>query len=140
LVERVAGKSVPEIFAAEGEAGFRHREVEAVRAAARGPRSVISLGGGALVSRAVRLAVRKTGHLVWLRAAVALCAERAASGRPLLAGNPAARLEGLAAARLPIYERLSDAVAEMVPGLSPQQLAAQVASMIVALEAQRAHG
>jgi len=138
-IERAAGRTVPEIFASEGEPGFRQREAEAVRAAARGPRAVISLGGGALGSRAVRLAVRKSGHLLWLRAPVPLCVERAATGRPLLAGNPAARLEELAAARHPIYERLADAVAEVVPGLSPQQLAAQTAAMVVALEAQRAH-
>jgi len=139
VIERSAGKSVPEIFASEGEAAFRQREADAARAAARGPRSVISLGGGALGSRAVRLAVRKTGHLLWLRAPVALCAERAATGRPLLAGNPAARLAELAAAREPIYARLADAVLEVVPGAGPQQLAAQAASAVSALEAQRAH-
>jgi chorismate synthase len=139
LVERAAGKSVPEIFASEGEAGFRQREAEAVRAAARGPRGVISLGGGALGTRAVRLAVRRTGHLVWLRSPVALCAERAASGRPLLAGDPAARMAELAQARDPLYARLADGVADVVPGLSPQQLAAQAAAIVTALEAQRAH-
>jgi shikimate kinase len=138
-VERAAGKSVAEIFAAEGEAGFRQRETEAVRAAARGPRSVISLGGGALGSRSVRIAVRRTGHLVWLRAPVSLCAERAVSGRPLLAGDPAGKLAELAAARDPLYARLADGVADVVPGLSPQQLAGQVAAIVAALEGQRAH-
>jgi shikimate kinase len=138
-IERAAGKTVAEIFAAEGEPGFRQRETEAVRAAARGPRSVISLGGGALGSRPVRLAVRKTGHLIWLDAPVALCAERAATGRPLLAGNPSARLAELAAARQPVYARLADATVQVVPGLAPEQLAAQAAAAIAALEAQRAH-
>jgi len=139
LIERAAGKSVPEIFASDGEAAFRQREIEAIRAAARGPRSVISLGGGALGSRAVRLAVRKTGHLLWLRAPVALCAERAATGRPLLAGNPAGRLAELAAAREPTYSRLADATLEVVSGLAPPQLAAQGAAAVAALEEQRAH-
>ena len=139
LIERAAGKSVPEIFAAEGEAAFRQREIETIRAAARGSRSVISLGGGALGSRAVRLAVRRTGHLLWLRAPVALCAERAATGRPLLAGNPAGRLAELAAAREPIYSRLADATLEVVSGLAPPQLAAQAAAAVAALEEQRAH-
>src|SRR5207237_9259047 len=103
MLERGAGKSGPEVVSSEGEAGFRNREVEAVRAAARGPRSVISVGGGALGSRAVRLAVRKTGHLLWLRAPVSLCAERAATGRPLLAGNPQVRLAHLAIAAEPMY-------------------------------------
>jgi len=101
---------------------------------------VISLGGGALGSRAVRLAVRKTGHLLWLRAPVALCAERAATGRPLLAGNPAARLAepgGGAGADLRAAGRRR--FLEVVPGAGPQQLAAQAASAVSALEAQRAH-
>src|SRR2546430_5804632 len=119
VVERGAGKSVPDLFTSEGEAGFRNREVEAVRAAARGPRSVISVGGGALGSRAVRLAGRKTGHLLWLRAPVSLCAERAAAGRPLLAGNPHARLAELATPREPVYARLAGALGEGVTGAAP---------------------
>jgi chorismate synthase len=138
-IERAAGKSLAEIFTGEGEAGFRAREAEAVRAAARGPRSVISLGGGAVTTRAVRLAVRRSGHLLWLRAPVSLCAERAATGRPLLAGDPAGKLAELAAAREPIYARLADAVLDVVPGLGPEPLAAQAAALITALEAQRAH-
>lgn len=138
-IERAAGKSVADLFAAEGEQGFREREAQAVRAVARGPRSVVSLGGGALTTRAVRLAVRKTGHLVWLRAPVALCAERALSGRPLLAPDPAARLRELADARTPVYARLADGVVEVQPGLAPAQLAAQAAALVSALEAQRAH-
>ena len=140
LVEKAAGRSIPEIFSRDGEAEFRRREVEALRAAASGPRSVISVGGGALGSRAARLLVRKTGHLLWLRAPVALCAERAATGRPLLEGDPAARLAALAAAREPLYARLADAVVEVQAGLSPAQLSAQVAAAVAALEAQRAHG
>jgi hypothetical protein len=45
----------------------------------------------------------------------------------------------LAAAREPLYGRLADAVLEVVPGLAPQQLAAQGAAAVFALEAQRAH-
>jgi chorismate synthase len=140
LIEKAAGKSVPEIFSSGGEREFREREAEAIRAAARGPRSVISIGGGALGSRAVRLAVRRTGNLLWLRAPLALCAARSATGRPLLAGDPAARLAELAKAREPVYARLADATLEVQPELSPQQLAAQAAAVVSALEAQRAHG
>jgi shikimate kinase len=130
---------VAEIFSEEGEAGFRACEAEAARAAARGPRSVISMGGGAVTTRAVRLAVRRSGHLLWLRAPLSLCAERAATGRPLLAGDPAVRMAELAAAREPLYARLADGVLEVVPGLGPEPLAAQAAALIAALEAQRAH-
>jgi len=139
-IEKAARKSVAQIFADEGEPGFRAREAEAVRAAVRGPRSVISLGGGALLTRAVRLAVRSSGHLLWLRAPVDLCVSRATSGaRPLLAGDAPAKLAKLAEERNPLYARLADAVVEVVPGLSPELLAAQAAAAVVALEAQRAH-
>jgi chorismate synthase len=139
-IERAAGKSVADIFASEGEAGFRAREAAAVQAAVRGPRSVVSLGGGAVTSRAVRLAVRKSGHLLWLRAPLQLCVQRAASApRPLLAGDAVKRMGELAAAREPIYTRLADAVLEVVPQLSPESLAAQAAAAVAGLEAQRAH-
>jgi chorismate synthase len=130
---------IPAIFAAEGEAGFRAREAAALLAVLAGPRSVIALGGGAVLSRSVRLAVRKTGHLVWLRAPVELCLSRAGAGsRPLLAGDAAARLAELAALRNPLYARLADGAVD-VAGLSPQQIAALAAASVRALEAQRAH-
>ena len=138
-IERAAGKRVAEIFSTEGEEGFRHREAEALRAAVRAPRCVISLGGGAITTRAVRHFVRRSGHLLWLRAPVELCIERAGTGRPLLAGDPAAKMRALATAREPLYARLADAVLEVVPGLAPEPLAAQAAAAVAALEAQRAH-
>jgi hypothetical protein len=45
----------------------------------------------------------------------------------------------LAEARTPIYSRLADAVLDVPPGLAPEQLAAQAAAAVAALEAQRAH-
>ncbi len=138
-IAAAAGAAIPEIFKRSGEPHFRALEADAIRTAVRGSRSVISLGGGALGTRAVRLAVRRTGHLLWLRAPVPLCVERAGTGRPLLAGDPAARLTELAAAREPLYARLADAVIDVQAGITPQQLAAQAAAAVQALEAQRAH-
>ena len=81
--------------------------------------------------------IRRTGHLIWLRAPADLCASRAPNGRPLLGSEPAARLAQLAAARDPVYERLADAVID-VPGLTAAQVAGQCAAAARALEAQRA--
>src|SRR6476661_5383130 len=47
LIAAEAGMTVPDIFAAEGEAGFREREARAVRAAGARRRTVIATGGGA---------------------------------------------------------------------------------------------
>jgi len=136
-IERGAGRSVPEIFAAEEESGFRAREAAAIRAAVVGPRSVIALGGGAVTTRAVRHWVRRTGHLVWLRAPADLCATRAPTGRPLLGTDPAARMAQIAQARDPLYARLADAVVDVV-GSTAAQVAEQCASAVRALEALRA--
>jgi chorismate synthase len=140
-IETAADQRIPEIFAAEGEAGFRKREADVIRGLSRGPEArVISLGGGALLTRSVRLAVRATGHLLWLRAPAELCLQRAASGeRPLLAGDAAARMAELSAQREPLFARLADAVVDVQPGITPEQLAAQAAAVTFALEAQRAH-
>jgi chorismate synthase len=136
-IERAAGRTVPEIFAAEQESGFRAREAAAVRAATRAPRSVVALGGGAVTLRAVRHWVRRTGHLIWLRGPVELCASRAASGRPLLGADPRTRMAELAAAREPLYGRLADAVVD-VTGMSAAQVADHCAAAVRSLEAQRA--
>jgi chorismate synthase len=136
-IERAAGRSIPEIFAAEEESGFRAREAAALRTVAAGPRSVVALGGGAVTSRGVRHWIRRTGHLVWLRAAPDLCAARAPTGRPLLGADPRGRMAQLAAERDPLYARLADCVVD-VSGLNPEQVAGQCAAAIQALEAQRA--
>jgi chorismate synthase len=136
-IERGAGRSIPEIFAAEQESGFRAREAAALRAAVAGPRSVIALGGGAVTTLAVRHWVRRTGHLVWLRAPADLCATRAPTGRPLLGADPAGRMAQIAAARDPLYARLADAVVDVV-GSTQSQVAEQCAAAVRALEAQRA--
>jgi chorismate synthase len=136
-IERDAGRTVPEIFAAEQESGFRQREAAAVRAVAPAPRSVVALGGGAVTIRAVRHWVRRTGHLVWLRGPADLCASRAPSGRPLLGADPQRRMAELAVARDPLYARLADAVVD-VAGLTAAQVADQCAAAVRSLEAQRA--
>jgi chorismate synthase len=136
-IERSAGRSVPEIFAAEKESGFRAREASALRAAVNGPRSVIALGGGAVTTRGVRHWIRRTGHLLWLRAAADLCASRAPSGRPLLGADPGGRMGQLAAERDPLYARLADAAVE-VAALTAAQVAEQCAAAVRSLEAQRA--
>lgn len=48
LIATAAGRSVTEIFAHEGEQGFRARESSAVSTIALGPPCVVALGGGTL--------------------------------------------------------------------------------------------
>src|SRR4029450_7991537 len=47
LIEDDAGKAVADIFAAEGEAGFRKRETAALLEVAKQRKTVVATGGGA---------------------------------------------------------------------------------------------
>jgi shikimate kinase len=98
-IERSAGRSVREIFAEEGEAGFRARERDAVEALL-GSGAVVALGGGAMAQGELRSRLRGHGPVVHLRVSPERVLERLgdAGERPLLAGlSPAQRLERLEA-------------------------------------------
>lgn len=100
-IEKTAELTIAEIFAREGEAGFRKRE-RAVLEALPDRRCVVALGGGAVASAENRLVLREKGRLVWLDARPETIVERvgAASERPLLAGlDRAGRLAKLAELR-----------------------------------------
>lgn len=129
-VESAAGRSVREIFDADGEDAFRALERAAVRTAATDPEpAVIACGGGVAVDPENRALLRDHGFVVWLDAPVTELAERAArapGARPLLAtGDPVATLDRLAAARRDAYAEIAhtrvetdgrsvDAVADLV--------------------------
>jgi len=109
LVEQQAGMSIPEIFAAEGEAGFREREAAVLAAVAAGADQVIATGGGAVLRPANREALRASGLVIWLYAPPEALYHRAkAQGverRPLLAGaDPLERLQALANEREAAYQ------------------------------------
>ena len=107
-IERASGRAIAEIFAREGEAGFRARELAAVEAC-RGHGAVVALGGGAVTQPAVRERLRGCGTVVYLRARPETLLARVgdASERPLLAGLDApgrlARLRELLAQREAAY-------------------------------------
>lgn len=107
LIEARAGRPIPEIFAAQGEAGFRRLEAEVCAELAARDGLVVAPGGGALLDPANRRAFERTGLIICLRATPeALLARLAqAGGRPLLEGaDPAGRLAALLAARRALYD------------------------------------
>ncbi|WP_125610412.1 shikimate kinase [Specibacter cremeus] len=103
---------IPGIFASHGEHHFRRLEARAVADVLdrRGDQvCVLSLGGGAVLdSGTQQLLARAT--VVYLRAGLETVRERITrtTGRPLLAEDPVAAWQRLAAARAPVYERLAD--------------------------------
>lgn len=106
LIEERAGRSIPEIFAAQGEGAFREMEREVIaRLAAQEETAVISTGGGAVLDPANRAAMRGSGAVAWLDVPPSVLARRAVGGRPLLEGREKAqRMEELLAERRPHYE------------------------------------
>ena len=103
-----AGRSIPEIFAEQGEAGFRALEGAACRDVARGDEAVIATGGGALLDPGVRASFDTTGTIVCLTCDVDEILRRldGSGERPLLdppAGDRRERIERLLAERAEAY-------------------------------------
>ncbi len=114
LVEQRAGRPIPAIFAAEGEAGFRALERAVVAEVAGRRGQVIATGGGVVTDPANLAALRAGGLVVYLAARPETLAARVAgSDRPLLAGaaDPAARIREILARREAAY-RAADVVVE----------------------------
>lgn len=106
VIESQAKMSVAQIFAAEGESGFRTREITALNNITAQPQGVYALGGGTLLNPSAREAADKAGQVLCLEADLDTLVERlrAEDGvRPLLAGDPAARLQTLLTERSAHY-------------------------------------
>lgn len=101
VVER-AGRSIPDIFAAEGEEGFRRREHEVLCDTAKESGLVIAAGGG-VVTRPENLdPMRQNSRIIWLRRELN---RLPVEGRPLSQANP---LEELYRRREPLYRAAAD--------------------------------
>lgn len=111
-VRRWVGASIPEIFAAEGESGFRRYEATVVRELATVPDLVLSLGGGTVLSDDNVADLTLSGALILLDADLATLVRRVGKGRgrPLLEGNPEQALRELVVARGPRYREVADVV------------------------------
>ena len=108
-IEQRTGRTVADIFAADGEQEFRRIEEEVVRAALADHDGVISLGGGAVTSPGVCDAL--AGHTVIYLEIGAREGVRRTGGntvRPVLAGpDRAEKYRALMAKRVPLYRRVA---------------------------------
>lgn len=110
-IELAAGMSVPDIFASEGEAGFRRREIALIGELTSRQRIVVATGGGMVVNPSIRATLKQLGPCVRLTATPAEYARRlgphAAERRPMLQGaNLTERIATLLAEREPAYADL----------------------------------
>ncbi len=138
-IERVEGRSIPDIFGNDGEAAFREIEANVLRQALGGDRVVIATGGGAVLDESIwsaDLLKHPSTLVIWLDAAATTLASRLlrqagergdAGGRPLLQGDVAGRLRSMRAARQEIYAR-ADVVLD-VEGRNTVSIASDIAEL-----------
>jgi shikimate kinase len=127
-ITRNAGRSIPEIFDAEGEQGFRSRETAALTALANVPASVVACGGGIVLIDENRRLLKQTGVVVYLKVSAEEAIARIGdtTGRPLLAHGDAAHMAAtLLATRETLYGTVADAVVD-TGGLTPERVAGAV--------------
>lgn len=101
-----AGRSIPAIFADDGEERFRELETRALKEALQSGACVLSTGGGMLIREENRRILREAGPVICLTASVDEILERVATdgSRPLLAvDDPAAKVGALLAERAAVY-------------------------------------
>lgn len=127
-VEQMVGRSVAEIWAAEGEAGFRHLEARVLAdALASTSPSVIAAAGGTVLDPANRRLLRMHTPVVWLRAEAETLVRRLGlgEGRPLLAGDVAGAVARLDAERRPLYADVADVIVD-VDNLSADEVVERI--------------
>ena len=91
VIEERTGRSIPDIFASDGEAAFRQMELETLQNILEevGKQIILSLGGGTVMTAECAELVREKTLCIYLRTGVETLVDRLSSeteGRPLL--NP----------------------------------------------------
>ena len=104
IIAEQAGMSIPEIFAAEGENGFRARETAVLRELGKRSGAIISTGGGCVTKEENYNLLHQNGVIVWRQRDVSLLSRK---GRPISLSRD---LNELYAERKPMYERFADIV------------------------------
>jgi shikimate kinase len=106
-IEVEQGRSVTEIFDAEGEAGFRALEARALVAASTHDPAVIACGGGVVLEPANRVTLRNTGTCVYLNVSLDVLEARVEpdADRPLIRSQ--GDLSRLLEIREPLYREFA---------------------------------
>lgn len=137
VIESAAGQTIREIFAGEGEDGFRQREQAALeQAAATVAPCVIALGGGAILRAANQQVIQRTGRVVWLTGSPAALLARIQADtttgqrRPSLSrSSDYDEIVEILAVRTPIYQRLANLTVD-TDGRTPEEIVADIADWL----------
>lgn len=100
LIVQKAEKSIPDIFAEQGEKGFRAIEAEVVREVGKEKELVIATGGGVIVTPENHDALRQNGTVIFINRNIDVLPK---DGRPLSQQND---LRDMYEKRLPLYRSI----------------------------------
>ncbi len=142
-IEQHAGRTIREIFAEDGETGFRDWETQAIQQISSNPQPlVIALGGGAILREQNRRLLRELGHTVWLQAEPEQLARRIAGDqttadrRPSLTGlGVLEEIQTVLKAREPLYREAAQWIIQTA-SLSPEDVADTLIEQVPALRAE----
>ena len=114
----LAGKSIPDIFAQDGEPTFRDWETKALTELGKQSGLVIATGGGCVTQKRNYPLLHQNGYLVWLERDYSVLPT---DGRPLSQANDLGKMY---AARKPLYEAFADIQVENAG--TPEETAQQI--------------
>lgn len=117
------GRNIPDIFAQDGEEGFRQIECRTISSLFEEV-GVLGVGGGAFVEEGTRAVIQKRGLSVWLRGEPGALYDRIQGdkNRPKL--QDFASFSALCRKRYPVYAQAHMAVETI--GKEPQEVAREV--------------
>jgi shikimate kinase len=134
-IERRTGKTIAQIFADDGEGGFRDLESAVVAELSRRDRLVLALGGGAVLREENRRAIG-SGTVIWLQASaetifarISADAETARRRPNLTPTGGLQEIRELLLRRAPIYRQCTNFAVD-TEGKSPEQVAQDILELL----------
>lgn len=120
-IEALAGKSIPEIFAQDGEDAFRTYETQVLADLGKQSGLIIATGGGCVTRQENYNHLHRNGTIFWLQRDISALPT---DGRPLSASG---KLEDMYRIRKPLYEAFSDYI---VQNRTPIQASGEILNII----------
>ena len=127
VIEKTAGKSIPQIFSEDGEPAFRDLEQKCAEKISKQSGQVIATGGGVILREANMKALSQNSLIVFLDRPVSDILGENLSERPLLADD-ATRIHRLYDERIGLYRRYGGFTVEN--NSAPEEAAAKILNAI----------
>ena len=101
-IEKLAEKSIPEIFTQDGEEAFRNLETQVLEALGKQSRLIIATGGGCVTKMRNYPLLHQNSSIFWLERDIT---QLPTDGRPL---SQITKLADMYVVRMPLYEAFAD--------------------------------